>query len=70
MANSAFLPFGFGIRFTDRILRNPRKIEGSFDDFRSKQNRIPKVYNFFELTNYKRIFLKVKSNYSKILGNT
>jgi hypothetical protein len=37
MANSAFLPFGFGIRFTNRILQNPRKIEGSFDDFRSSK---------------------------------
>jgi hypothetical protein len=70
MANSAFLPFIFRIRFTDRILQNPRKIEGSFDDFLSKQNRIPKVDNFFELTDYKQIFLKVRSNYSKILGNT
>ncbi len=31
MAKSAFLPFVIGIRFTDRILRNPRKIKGSFD---------------------------------------
>ncbi len=70
MANSAFLPFGFGIRFTDRILQNPRKIKGSFDDFQSKRNWIPYVDNSFELTDYKQIFLKVKLNYSKILGNT
>ncbi len=58
MANSAILPFGFGILFTNRILRNPRKIEGSFDDFRSKQNQIPKVDNFFELTDYNEYSLK------------
>jgi hypothetical protein len=52
-AYSAFLPFVFGIQFTDQILQNPRKIECIFDDFQSKQNRIPKVDNFFELTNYK-----------------
>ncbi len=69
-ANSAFLPFVFQIRFTDRILRNPRNIKGSFDDFQSKRNRKPKVDNFFKLTDYKRIFLKVRSNYSKILRNT
>ncbi len=63
MSNSAFLPFGFGIWFTDRILRNPRKIKGSFDDFQSKRNQILKVDNFFELTDYKSIFLKVTLNY-------
>ena len=67
--NSAFLPFIIGICFTDQILQNPRKIEGSFDDFQSKQNRIQKVDNFFKLTDYKHIFLKVRLNYSKILGN-
>ncbi len=67
--NSAFLLFIFLIQFTDRILRNPRKIESSFDDFQSKQNQNPKADNFFELTDYKQIFLKVRSNYSKILGN-
>jgi hypothetical protein len=66
MANSAFLPFVIWICFTDRILR---KIEGSFDDFQSKQNWNPKADNFFELTDYKQIFLKVRSNYSKILRN-
>ncbi len=70
MANSVFLPFIIGIRFTDRILRNPRKIKGSFVYFLSKQNRNPKGDNFFKLTNYKRIFLKVRSNYSKILKNS
>ena len=70
MANSAFSPFIIDFHFTDQILRNPRKIEDSFDDCQSKQNRIPKVDNFFELTEYKLIFLKVKSNYLKILGNT
>ncbi len=39
MVNSAFLPFVFWIQFTDWILQNPRKIEGSFDAFQSKQNR-------------------------------
>ncbi len=68
--NSAFLPFVFQIQFTDKILQNLRKIEGSFDDFQSKQKQILKVDNFFELTDYKQIFLKVRSNYSKILGNT
>ncbi len=53
MANSAFLPFIIGIRFTDRILRNLRKIKGSFDYFLIKQNRNLKGDNFFELTNYK-----------------
>jgi hypothetical protein len=58
MANSAFLPFIFQIQFTDWILRNLRKIEGSFDDFQSKRNWIPKVENFFKLSDYKWIFLK------------
>ncbi len=53
MANSAFLQFVFQIQFTDQKLQNPRKIKGSFDDFRSKRNRISKVDNFFELTDYK-----------------
>jgi hypothetical protein len=38
MANSAFLLFVIQIHFTDWILQNRRKIEGSFDDFWSKQN--------------------------------
>jgi hypothetical protein len=51
--NSAFLPFVIGIRFTDRLLRNLRKIEGSFDDFQSKRNLNTKADNFFKLTDYK-----------------
>ncbi len=62
MANSTFLPFVIQIHFTDWILQNRRKIEGSFDDFWSKQKWNPKAYNFFELTDYKWMFLKVKSN--------
>ena len=69
MANSAFLPFIIQIHFTDPILWNLRKIEGSFDDFRSKWNRNPKADNSLELTDYKQIFLKVRSNYSKFLKN-
>ena len=69
MENSAFLPFIIGICFTDRILRNQRKIEGSFDDFQSKQNRKTKADNFFKLTDYKLTFLKVRSKYSKFLEN-
>ncbi len=69
MANSSFLPFIIQIRSTDRILQNLRKIEGSFDDFQSKRYRNPKADNFFELTGYQRIFLKVRSNYSKFLKN-
>ncbi len=67
MANSAFLPFVIGTHLTDRILGNLRKTEGSFDDFRSKQNQNPKADHFFKLTDYKWIFLKVRSKYSKIL---
>ncbi len=69
MVNSAFLPFGIQICFTDRILWNLRKIAGSFDDFWSQQNWKPKVDNFFELTDYKQIFLKARSNYSTFLKN-
>jgi hypothetical protein len=57
MANSAFLPFIIGIHF-HLILQNLRKIKGSFDHFQSKRNRNPKASNFFELTDYKQIFLK------------
>jgi len=63
----ARLKFFIGICFNDRILRNLRKIKGSFDDFRRKQNQIPKAEFFFELTDYKRILLKVRSNYSKFI---
>ncbi len=52
-----------------KYFKTREKIEGSFNDFRSKQNWNPKADNFFELTNYKQIFLKVRSNYSKILRN-
>jgi hypothetical protein len=50
MANSAFLPFVIQINFTDQILWNLGIIEGSFDDFLSKQNRNPKADNVFKLT--------------------
>jgi hypothetical protein len=64
MANSAFVPFIIDICFTDPILQNPRKIEGSFDDFQCNQNWNPIADKFFKLADYKGIFLKVKSNYS------
>ncbi len=63
-----FWPFIIRILFTDRILWNLRKIDVSYDEFRSKQNWNPKAVNFFELTNYKQTFLKVRLNYSKFLG--
>jgi len=63
MENSAFLPCVIPIHFTDRILWNLIKIEGGFDDFLSKQNRNPKADNCFELTDYKQIFLKVRSKF-------
>ncbi len=67
--NSAFLPFVIGIQFTDQILRTLRKMEHSFDDFQSKRNRNPKADNFFTLTYYRQLFLKVRSSYSKFLEN-
>jgi len=71
MTNSAFLPFVFRIWFSDRILWNPRKIKGSFDNFQSKWNRIPKVDNFFKLTQCKRSEIRLfkhSRKYSKFLG--
>ena len=67
--NGGFLPFVIQIHFTDLIFWNPRKIEDTFDDFRRKQNRNPKADNFFELTDSKWMYLKVRSNYLKFLKN-
>jgi len=64
MANSAFLPVIIDIHFTDWILQNPRKINGSFYYFWSNQNWNQKAGNFLNMTDYRQIFLKVITNYS------
>ena len=55
MANRAFLPYVIGICFIDQILQNPRKIEGSYDDFQSKQNQNPKADICYWLGNNNKI---------------
>ncbi len=46
------------------------KLKVALMTFEVSETEYRNVDNFFELTNYKWIFLKVKSNYSKILRNT
>ena len=63
------LPFIIGVCFTDWILKNLRKILYNINDFWSSKIKTWKQIRFFKLTNYKQIFLKVRSNYSKNLEN-
>jgi hypothetical protein len=46
------------------------KLKIALMTFKVSETEYRIVDNFFELTDYKRIFLKVRFNYSKILGNT
>jgi len=58
MVNSAFYHLLLVFVLLTEYFKNLRKIEGSFDDFQSKQNQNQIADNFFVLTNYKWIFLK------------
>ncbi len=68
MVNSAFYHLLLVFVLLTEYFQNLRKIEGSFD-FQSKQNQNQIADNFFDLTDCKWIFLKVRLYYLKFLKN-